>query len=303
MRTLADILRAVEHGTFPAPDLGLTVVPAPSARESAVVAFTGHIVIAADVEPAWVAEHIPAGDLSAPLNPPFLTALEKRTGRQVNAIDALLLAPSLPCPVRPTTRPGHAEPGTDTDRAEPGTPGRAATRTGQDRPEPRTGPDRTGPGAPPHPGRSATRPAPAVPRTGPDEAEPCTGLGQVGPDAGEDAAELLGAVEGLSEVIDQSHPRIQRALRYRDDVRAWVDQYGGVVLTGRGLTGRLECAIEVSDNHRGQGHGRRLALAARALIPPGSQLWAQISPGNAASLRAFLAAGYQPIGSEALLVD
>ncbi|NUR85978.1 MAG: GNAT family N-acetyltransferase, partial [Nonomuraea sp.] len=31
-------------------------------------------------------------------------------------------------------------------------------------------------------------------------------------------------------------------------------------------------------------------------------LWAQVAPGNAASVRAFLAAGYVPIGAEALLV-
>jgi hypothetical protein len=31
-------------------------------------------------------------------------------------------------------------------------------------------------------------------------------------------------------------------------------------------------------------------------------VWAQVSPGNAASVRAFLAAGYRPVGAEALLV-
>jgi hypothetical protein len=70
MTTLADILRGVERGVFPAPDLGITVVPAPSPREACVVAFTGHIVIAANVDPAWVAERVPQGDLSAPTNPP-----------------------------------------------------------------------------------------------------------------------------------------------------------------------------------------------------------------------------------------
>src|SRR5947199_219730 len=63
-----------------------------------------------------------------------------------------------------------------------------------------------------------------------------------------------------------------------------------------------ESCVEVPPNARHQGHGRRLALAARALIPPTNSIWAQITPGNAASLRAFLAAGYQPVGSEALLL-
>ncbi|MFC7720642.1 hypothetical protein [Nonomuraea recticatena] len=51
---------------------------------------------------------------------------------------------------------------------------------------------------------------------------------------------------------------------------------------------------------QGRGAGRRLALAARRLCD--APLWAQIAPGNAASLRAFLAAGFAPMGAEALLV-
>ena len=214
MTTLADILRAVEHGVFPPPDLSITVVPAPSDRESCVVAFTAHIVIAAEVTPAWVAERIPPGDLSAPTNPPFLAALEEATGRRVNALDAMLLAPAL------------------TDPAD-----RAAATT------------------------------------------------------------------GLTELTDHDdHPRVERAWRYRDDVHVYGDQYGGLVLTGRGLAGRLECAIEVHEHARGKGDGRRLATAARALIPADAHIWAQVTPGNAASFRTFLAAGYKPVGSEALLV-
>ncbi|WP_350279827.1 GNAT family N-acetyltransferase [Kribbella sp. HUAS MG21] len=213
MTTLAAILRAAERGVYPAPDLGLTLVPAPSDRECCVVSFTGHIVIAADVDPAWVAERVPDGDLSAPTNPPFLSALEEHTGLRVNAIDAMLLAPGL------------------TDPAERST-----------------------------------------------------------------------ATTGLTELHGHDHPRVERAWRYRDDVRVYGDPHGGLVLTGRGLAERLECAIEVPPDTRNQGLGRRLARAARALIPPGASIWAQVTPGNAASLRAFLAAGYQPIGSEALLV-
>ncbi|WP_133783588.1 GNAT family N-acetyltransferase [Kribbella sp. VKM Ac-2571] len=209
MTSLAAILRGVELGVFPPPDLGLTVVPASSERESCVVAFTGHTVIAADVDPAWVAERVPEGDLSAPTSPRFLAALEEFTGRQIDAIDAMLLAPAL------------------TD---------------------------------------------------------------------------LAAVAGLTELADHDHPRVERARRYRDDVRVYGDAHGGIVAIGRGLAGRLECAIEVPPNAHGQGNGRRLALAARALIPPDTSIWAQVTPGNAASLRTFLAVGYKPVGSEALLV-
>jgi GNAT superfamily N-acetyltransferase len=213
MTTLADILRGIERGVFPAPDLGVTVVPAPSPRETCVVALTGHIVIAADVDPAWVAERVPAGDLSAPTNPPFLSALEEFTGRRVNAIDAMLLATALT-----------------------------------------------------------------------------------------DPADRKAATVGVTELTNHDHPRVERAWRYRDDVRVYGDAYGGLVLTGRGLAGRLECAIEVPEEARGKGHGRRLATAARALIPPDAHIWAQITPGNAASFRTFLAAGYKPVGAEALLV-
>jgi GNAT superfamily N-acetyltransferase len=104
----------------------------------------------------------------------------------------------------------------------------------------------------------------------------------------------------LTPDADPAHPRIARALRYRDDVRAWQAD-GGVLLLGRGVAGRWEVAIEVDAEHRGKGLGRDLAGAARHLVPGGAQLWAQIAPGNAASVRAFLAAGFTPVGAEALL--
>jgi hypothetical protein len=212
MTTLADILRRVEGGVFPAPDLSVTVVPAPSERDTCVLGFTAHIVVAADVDPAWIADQLPPGDLSAPLNPPFLSALEDKTGRRVNAIDLMLLAPAL----------------TGTERAT--------------------------------------------------------------------------AAAGLTPLNAIDHPRVRRAFRYRDEVAAYSDDSAAVVLTGRGIAGRWECAVEVPEHHRGAGTGRRLARAARALLPEGEHLWAQVTPGNAASLRAFLAAGFHPIGSEALLI-
>lgn len=104
----------------------------------------------------------------------------------------------------------------------------------------------------------------------------------------------------LVAAADPGHPRIVRALGCRDEVRAW-QAPGGVVLIGRGVAGRWEVAVEVDDEQRGRGLGRALALAARHLVPDGAPLWAQIAPGNAASVRAFLAAGFQPVGAEALL--
>ena len=38
----------------------------------------------------------------------------------------------------------------------------------------------------------------------------------------------------------------------------------------------------------------------RDMVPAGASVWAQIAPGNAASMRASIAAGFVPIGSEVL---
>jgi GNAT superfamily N-acetyltransferase len=104
----------------------------------------------------------------------------------------------------------------------------------------------------------------------------------------------------LTPEPDLTHPRIARALRYRDQVRAWRAD-GGVVLVGQGVAGRWETAVEVDPGHRGRGLGRALAAAARHLVPGGAPVWAQIAPANAASVRAFLAAGFRPVAAEAQL--
>jgi GNAT superfamily N-acetyltransferase len=106
----------------------------------------------------------------------------------------------------------------------------------------------------------------------------------------------------LTPEPDTTHPRVSRALGYRDEVQAWRTAVGsGVVLLGRGVAGRRETAIEVDQKGRSRGLGRALAAAARHLAEPGEPLWAQVAPANAASVRAFLAAGFTPIGAEILL--
>ncbi|MFJ6016363.1 GNAT family N-acetyltransferase [Streptomyces sp. NPDC092952] len=115
------------------------------------------------------------------------------------------------------------------------------------------------------------------------------------------AAALPGGPEiALREIEDPEHPRVARALEYRDDVRVWAAD-GGVVVLGRGVAGRWETAVEVDEEARGRGLGELLARAARHLVPD-AVVWAQQSPGNARSVRTFQAAGYRPVGSEALLV-
>ncbi|NUP63634.1 MAG: GNAT family N-acetyltransferase [Nonomuraea sp.] len=207
MESLADLLADAAAGRPPAPDGSVTVLPVPSARDAGIIAFTAHTVIFAGVDPAWVRARLPADDLSAPLGPAFLTALEEETGRRAGNLDLLTLAAPLPGPA----------------------------------------------------------PIP------------------------------------LEELTGADHPRVARARRYRDDVRVWsVPGGSGLVTLGRGVAGRMEAAVEVAEEHRGRGLGRALATSARHLAD--EPLWAQIAPGNAASVRAFLAAGHLPMGAECLLV-
>ncbi|PWI15441.1 GNAT family N-acetyltransferase [Streptomyces sp. Act143] len=102
----------------------------------------------------------------------------------------------------------------------------------------------------------------------------------------------------LREIEDAGHPRIGYARGRRDGVRAWTAD-GGVLVMGRGIGGRLEVSAEVDEDARHRGLGRLLAIAARHLAA--EPLWAQIAPGNARSTRAFLGAGYRPVGAEILL--
>jgi GNAT superfamily N-acetyltransferase len=109
---------------------------------------------------------------------------------------------------------------------------------------------------------------------------------------------LLEARDDLS-----AHPRVERSARYRRDLRCYADPKDRAVVTlGRGLAGRWEVAVEVAPEHRGQGLGKALARTASALVPNGEPLFAQVSPGNVASVRTFLAAGYRPICSEVLFL-
>jgi len=107
--------------------------------------------------------------------------------------------------------------------------------------------------------------------------------------------ELVAAV-GLDR-----HERVARALRYREDLQTWTAEGGaGVLVLGRGLAGRREVSFEVDPARRNRGLGRLLVAAARHLTPQGEVLFAQVAPGNAASLRVVEAAGFRPIGAEVL---
>jgi hypothetical protein len=95
---LAAIFADVEAGVPVAHDCAYFLVPQPGPRAAAVCAFTGVSVVAADVEPEWAAGLLPEDDLSAPLNPPFLLALEQKLARRVNNIDMVLMSAPQPAP-------------------------------------------------------------------------------------------------------------------------------------------------------------------------------------------------------------
>ena len=99
------------------------------------------------------------------------------------------------------------------------------------------------------------------------------------------------------------HPRLARSRKYRTDLRCYSDtEDRALIVVGRGLAERWEFGLEIRPEHRGRGLGRTLIRAARSLVPRDETLFAQVSPGNTASVRAFLAAGYQPICSEVVFL-
>lgn len=104
----------------------------------------------------------------------------------------------------------------------------------------------------------------------------------------------------LPPIGDTSHPRVVRAHHHRRDVTVLGDD-SGIVTLGSGLVGRREISIELTGAAHGDRAGRRLVIAALAALDPDEFVFAQVAPGNAASVRMFLAAGFVPIGSEVLI--
>jgi hypothetical protein len=206
---LADLLWEIADGISSTPSSDLTVVMPPDDRSVGVLAFAGHNVVSADLAEDLVRGWLPGGDLTAPVETPFLTLLAGATGRVPDNLDCVLVAPAT--------------------------------------------------------GRSN----------------------------GMDLTEV-------AEFTEPLHPRLAAALAQRISVRAWRCP-GGLLTIGRGVAGRWETSVEVQPALRGFGLGRGLFTAARGLLPAGELVWAQVAPGNAASIRAALASGYRPVGAEVLL--
>lgn len=113
-------------------------------------------------------------------------------------------------------------------------------------------------------------------------------------------ARCHGARPPWAERVDAAtHPRAQRALRHRRQVEVRTTD-AGLITVGRGLVGRWELSVELFGSPVA-GAGRTLVDAGLGLVPPDEWCFAQVAAGNARSLRAFLGAGFVPIGSEVLI--
>lgn len=97
-----------------------------------------------------------------------------------------------------------------------------------------------------------------------------------------------------------AHPRAGFAARIRDQVRVlgYADPgRSALAVTGLGIAGLTELSFELEPGRRGQGGGTGLVRDALTAIPSGELVLAAVAPGNAASVRALLAAGFIPLGS------
>jgi hypothetical protein len=97
----------------------------------------------------------------------------------------------------------------------------------------------------------------------------------------------------------EDHPRVRHARALRESVQVYGDTRG-LVTVAAGLAGRTEISVEVSTGSA-PGTGRRLIREALRLVPAGEPVFAAVAPGNARSLRAFLAEGFTPLGSEVII--
>ncbi len=88
---VAGLLRELADGRPPPSDGRTEVLPQPPGPVAGVLAFDGHHVVAADIDPDWVRAMCPDGDLSAPLQPAFLGAAADRLGRTWDNLDAVFL--------------------------------------------------------------------------------------------------------------------------------------------------------------------------------------------------------------------
>ena len=86
-------------GDDPPADASVTVLPAPLGARAVVVGGSAWHLVAADVDPSWVAAAVAHDPIAAPLGARFLAALADRVGAEPGSLDAVLVAPPAPAEV------------------------------------------------------------------------------------------------------------------------------------------------------------------------------------------------------------
>jgi hypothetical protein len=128
----------------------------------------------------------------------------------------------------------------------------------------------------------------------------------------EDTIDVVTAREGIERgerpaMVPLEDPmledrRIAFAAETRRDLRVHRPPDGSaVVVLGRGLAGRLEMSIELAPGARGAGLVDELTEVALAEAGPEETVFAQVSAGNSAALRAALRSGFKPVCGEYLI--
>lgn len=115
---------------------------------------------------------------------------------------------------------------------------------------------------------------------------------------------LVARGTGTSPLVDRpdlaAHPRAAFAARIRDCPRVMGYPDPGrsdLAVISKGIGGLTEISFELEPGRRGSGAGAGLARDALGTVRGGEIAVAVVAPGNAASVRALLAAGFMPAGS------
>lgn len=108
----------------------------------------------------------------------------------------------------------------------------------------------------------------------------------------------------IARLVDRpdlaAYPRARFAAEIRDRPRflGYPDRRrSALAIISSGLAGLTELSFELEPEHRGTGGGTTLIRDALSTIPADELIVAAVAPGNAASLRALLRAGFVPLGS------
>src|SRR5579859_4067841 len=96
-----------------------------------------------------------------------------------------------------------------------------------------------------------------------------------------------------------THPRAAFAARIRDQPRVlgYPAPRRALAVISQGIAGLTELSFELEPGRRGQGASSTLVRDALTAVPSGQLVLAAVAPGNAASVRALLSAGFAPLGS------